>query len=219
MKEKPGEGPHPIRTFRDVKEKDGSYRLQMSAADISRAKLLVCSGHCRLRYRADDLEVADAVRMSVSIPYSSSQFASGTLTERTATSWTGVSSATSPSGFMMMTSRREILLSGSAWWMMVRPVPSMGWCPCSRPSWRPCWKPGTSGISRMKNYQLSRFPHSAFRPAIFISPGTGRKRSILPAGRRRSSISMSWQEEQVHARHCPIHKQKTAMRRRVQETA
>jgi NTE family protein len=61
---------HPIRTFRDVKEEDGSYRLQMIAADISRARLLVLPQDIAdYGIDPDDLEVADAVRMSVSIPY------------------------------------------------------------------------------------------------------------------------------------------------------
>ncbi len=70
VKEKLSNAPHPIRTFRDVKEKDGSYRLQMIAADISRAKLLVLPQDIAdYGIEPDDLEVADAVRMSVSIPY------------------------------------------------------------------------------------------------------------------------------------------------------
>jgi len=70
MKEKLEKAPHPIRTFRDLKEKDGSYRLQMIAADISRAKLLVLPQDIAdYGIDPDDLEVADAVRMSVSIPY------------------------------------------------------------------------------------------------------------------------------------------------------
>jgi len=70
VKEKLLKAPHPIRTFRDVKEKDGSYRLQMIAADISRAKLLVLPQDIAdYGIDPDDLEVADAVRMSVSIPY------------------------------------------------------------------------------------------------------------------------------------------------------
>lgn len=70
IKEKLEKAPHPIRTFRDVKEKDGSYRLQMIAADISRAKLLVLPQDIAdYGIDPDDLEVADAVRMSVSIPY------------------------------------------------------------------------------------------------------------------------------------------------------
>ena|GEM_PF-55546 len=70
MKEKLEKAPHPIQTFRDVKEKDGSYRLQMIAADISRAKLLVLPQDIAdYGIDPDDLEVADAVRMSVSIPY------------------------------------------------------------------------------------------------------------------------------------------------------
>lgn len=70
IKEKLENAPHPIRTFRDVKEKDGSYRLQMIAADISRAKLLVLPQDIAdYGIDPDDLEVADAVRMSVSIPY------------------------------------------------------------------------------------------------------------------------------------------------------
>ncbi len=70
MKEKLEKAPHPIRTFRDVKEKDGSYRLQMIAADISRAKLLVLPQDIAdYGIDPDDLEVADAVRTSVSIPY------------------------------------------------------------------------------------------------------------------------------------------------------
>ncbi len=70
VKEKLLKAPHPIRTFRDVKEKDGSYRLQMIAADISRAKLLVLPQDIAdYGIEPDDLEVADAVRMSVSIPY------------------------------------------------------------------------------------------------------------------------------------------------------
>jgi NTE family protein len=70
IKEKLEKAPYPIRTFRDVKEKDGSYRLQMIAADISRAKLLVLPQDIAdYGIDPDDLEVADAVRMSVSIPY------------------------------------------------------------------------------------------------------------------------------------------------------
>ncbi len=70
VQEKLLKAPHPIRTFRDVKEKDGSYRLQMIAADISRAKLLVLPQDIAdYGIDPDDLEVADAVRMSVSIPY------------------------------------------------------------------------------------------------------------------------------------------------------
>ena len=70
IKEKLAKAPHPIRTFRDVKEKDGSYRLQMIAADISRAKLLVLPQDIAdYGIDPDDLEIADAVRMSVSIPY------------------------------------------------------------------------------------------------------------------------------------------------------
>lgn len=70
IKEKLEKAPHPIRTFRDVKEKDGSYRLQMIAADISCAKLLVLPQDIAdYGIDPDDLEVADAVRMSVSIPY------------------------------------------------------------------------------------------------------------------------------------------------------
>lgn len=70
MKKKLEKAPHPIRTFRDVKEKDGSYRLQMIAADISRAKLLVLPQDIAdYGIDLDDLEVADAVRLSVSIPY------------------------------------------------------------------------------------------------------------------------------------------------------
>ncbi len=70
MKEKLAKAPHPIRTFRDVKEKDGSYRIQMIATDISRAKLLVLPQDIAdYGINPDDLEVADAVRMSVSIPY------------------------------------------------------------------------------------------------------------------------------------------------------
>ena len=70
IKEKLEKAPHPIRTFRDVKEKDGSYRLQMIAADISRAKLMVLPQDIAdYGIEPDDLEVADAVRMSVSIPY------------------------------------------------------------------------------------------------------------------------------------------------------
>ena len=70
LKEKLLKAPSPIQTFRDVKEKDGSYRLQMIAADISRAKLLVLPQDIAdYGIDPDDLEVADAVRMSVSIPY------------------------------------------------------------------------------------------------------------------------------------------------------
>ncbi len=70
IKEKLLKAPHPIRTFRDLKEKDGSYRLQMIAADISRAKLLVLPQDIAdYGIDPDDLEIADAVRMSVSIPY------------------------------------------------------------------------------------------------------------------------------------------------------
>ena len=70
LKEKLLKAPSPIQTFRDVKEKDGSYRLQMIAADISRAKLLVLPQDISdYGIDPDDLEVADAVRMSVSIPY------------------------------------------------------------------------------------------------------------------------------------------------------
>ena len=70
LKEKLLKAPYPIQTFRDVKEKDGSYRLQMIAADISRAKLLVLPQDISdYGIDPDDLEVADAVRMSVSIPY------------------------------------------------------------------------------------------------------------------------------------------------------
>ncbi len=70
VKEKLAKAPHPVRTFRDVKEEDGSYRLQMIAADISRARLLVLPQDIAdYGIDPDDLEVADAVRMSVSIPY------------------------------------------------------------------------------------------------------------------------------------------------------
>jgi len=70
MKEKLAKAPHPIKTFRDLKEIDGSYRLQMIAADITRARLLVLPQDIAdYGIDPDDLEVADAVRMSVSIPY------------------------------------------------------------------------------------------------------------------------------------------------------
>jgi len=70
VQEKLAKAPHPIRTFRDVKEEDGSYRLQMIAADISRARLLVLPQDIAdYGIDPDDLEVADAVRMSISIPY------------------------------------------------------------------------------------------------------------------------------------------------------
>ena len=70
VKETLSQAPHPIRTFRDVQEEDGSYRLQMIAADISRARLLVLPQDIAdYGIDPDDLEVADAVRMSVNIPY------------------------------------------------------------------------------------------------------------------------------------------------------
>ena len=70
VQEKLAKAARPIRTFRDVKEEDGSYRLQMIAADISRARLLVLPQDIAdYGIDPDDLEVADAVRMSVSIPY------------------------------------------------------------------------------------------------------------------------------------------------------
>jgi len=70
VQEKLAKAPRPIRTFRDVKEEDGSYRLQMIAADISRARLLVLPQDIAdYGIDPDDLEVAAAVRMSVSIPY------------------------------------------------------------------------------------------------------------------------------------------------------
>ena len=70
VQEKLLKAPHPVRTFRDVKEKGGSYRLQMIAADISRAKLLVLPQDIAdYGIDPDNLEVADAVRMCVSIPY------------------------------------------------------------------------------------------------------------------------------------------------------
>ena len=70
VQEKLANAPHPIGTFRDVKEEDGSYRLQMIAADISRARLLVLPQDIAdYGIDPDDLEVADAVRMSISIPY------------------------------------------------------------------------------------------------------------------------------------------------------
>lgn len=70
VQEKLAKAPHPVKTFRDVKEEDGSYRLQMIAADISRARLLVLPQDIAdYGIDPDNLEVADAVRMSVSIPY------------------------------------------------------------------------------------------------------------------------------------------------------
>lgn len=58
-----------ISRFQDVKKKDGTYRLRVTAVDLTRGELLVFPDDLKkFHFDADSFSIAKAVRMSMSIP-------------------------------------------------------------------------------------------------------------------------------------------------------